>query len=177
MNSIHPWNLKISNNREQTIQNWGSSKSTYLGRRSLVTGYLSVISREVWNLCFFVARRTSLLTCLCSECRHFPLANRDTLGVSVSTSSELLEYAEGEAILKVKQQGRRSNKGSKKQRGLEKNQQYYVEYRSWCVEMRNRVSRHGAKGFKVEKIDQITTHDERIGYIPFHKDLWGHFEI
>ena len=111
-----------------------------------------------------------------SECRRFSLANQDTLGVSVSISLELLEYAEGEAILKVKQQGRRSSKGSKKQRGLEKNQQYCVEYGSWCIEMRNRISRHGAKGFKVEKIDQITTNDEKIRDIPFHKDLLGHVD-
>ena len=42
--------------------------------------------------------------------------------------------------------------------------------------MRNRVSRRGEEGFKVEKIDQITTNDEKIEDIPFHKDLLGHFD-
>ena len=30
--------------------------------------------------------------------------------------------------------------------------------------------------FKLKNIGQITTNDERIGDIPFHKELLGHFE-
>ena len=124
----------MSSNREQTWQNWGSSKSIYLGKSSFVTGYLSVCSIEDWNLCFFVERLTSLPDWLCYVDFRLPLASREIWGISASWSSELLEYAEGEAISALKQQGRRWTTEDERNRDWKETQQYCVEYENLCVE-------------------------------------------
>ena len=124
----------MSSNREQTLQNWGSSKSIYLDKSSFVTGYLLVCSIEDWNLCFFVERLTSLLDWLCSVDFLVPLASRETCGISTSRSLELLEYTEGEAISALKQQGRRWTKEDERNRDWKETQQYCVEYGNLCIE-------------------------------------------
>ena len=91
-------------------------------------------------------------------------------------SSELLEYVKGEAILKWKQRRQRSNKKSKnREAGRRSNSTVSsTKVDAWRrgIGFLSAVRRI----FKLKNIDQITTNDERIRDIPFHKELLGHFE-
>ena len=147
----------------------------YLSKRSFVTGYLSDFSSEDWKFSFFVARRTSLLSCPYSKCRRFPLANQEPWG-SASMSSELLEYVEGEAIMVWKQRRWKANKKSKSREAGRRSNSTASSTEVGASRRGIGFLSAGQRVFKLKKLTNLPLMMKEFWDIPFHKDLLGHVE-